>query len=138
MNWIRVTVIVIFYFYVLCMWVSHRKQNIKTENAQYLFCRVYLICNRMCTSPVCRSVNFLLNIKSLNYLLTVYRRKIGTTSFEGNIFHLPYFPFITRSFYVFGKEILYLTQNKLFYTNVFASDYFKVYLALCNSKNRQV
>ena len=60
--------------YLCVVW----KQNIKTENVQNLFCLVYLICNRMCTSPFCRSVNFLLNIKSLNYLLTVCYSKMDT------------------------------------------------------------
>ena len=51
--------------YLCVVW----KQNIKMENVQNLFC---LLSNLLNVPPVYRSVNFLLNIKSLNYLVTVF------------------------------------------------------------------
>ena len=51
--------------YLCVVW----KQSIKMENVQNLFC---LLSNLLNVPPVYRSVNFLLNIKSLNYLVTVF------------------------------------------------------------------
>ena len=45
------------------------KQKMKMENVQNLFC---LLSNLLNVPPVYRSVNFMLNIKSLNYLVTVF------------------------------------------------------------------